>query len=231
MKYAKRILFSLLASAAPAGLAGAADYEPPIIVDQAPEVVPVEVGSGWYLRGDLTYNVNRSVYDVETPVGFEADHTRFGGGVGVGYHFSDFLRGDVNVAYVNIDRFTDTSPALDIEFKNREWTVMANLYVDLGTVAGFTPYVGVGAGALFSDATINATYPGWGTVGLNDSQTRFAYSVNAGVAYRLAQNTSVDVGYQYLSSPDTEYINADTLTVDEGIDYHQVKVGLRYDLW
>lgn len=231
MKYAKRILFSLLASAAPAGLAGAADYEPPIIVDQAPEVVPVEVGSGWYLRGDLTYNVNRSVYDVETPVGFEADHTRFGGGVGVGYHFSDFLRGDVNVAYVNIDRFTDTSPALDIEFKNREWTAMANLYVDLGTVAGFTPYVGVGAGALFSDATINATYPGWGAVGLNDSQTRFAYSVNAGVAYRLAQNTSVDVGYQYLSSPDTEYINADTLTVDEGIDYHQVKVGLRYDLW
>lgn len=231
MKYGKRILSLLLASVAPAGIAGAADYEPPIIVDQAPEVVPVEVGSGWYLRGDLTYNISDSVYDVGTPVGYEADHTRFGGGVGVGYHFTDYLRSDVTAAYINIDRFTDTDPAFDVEFKNREWATMANLYVDLGTIAGFTPYVGVGAGALFSDVTIDAAYPGWGAVGLNDTQTRFAYSVNAGVAYRLAQNTSIDVGYQYFSSPGTEYIDADTLTIDEGIDYHQVKVGLRYDLW
>lgn len=231
MKSAKRIVFLLLGSAMSVGAAIAADYEPPIIVDQAPEVVPVEVGSGWYLRGDITYNVSRSVYDVETPPTFEADHTRFGGGVGIGYHFTDYLRSDVNVAAINIDRFQDTDPSFDAEFKNAQWAAMANLYVDLGTVAGFTPYVGVGAGALFSNARIDAAYPDWGTVGVNDSQTRFAYSVNAGVAYKLTQNTSVDLGYQYFSSPGTEYIDPDTLAIDEGVDYHQVKVGLRYDLW
>ena len=34
----------------------AADYEPPIVIDQPVEEVPVEIGSGWYLRGDIGYN-------------------------------------------------------------------------------------------------------------------------------------------------------------------------------
>ena len=34
----------------------AADYDPPIVIDQPVEEVPVEVGSGWYLRGDIGYN-------------------------------------------------------------------------------------------------------------------------------------------------------------------------------
>ncbi|TIM51306.1 MAG: porin family protein, partial [Mesorhizobium sp.] len=37
-----------------------ADYDPPIYVDQAPDYVPVEVGSGWYLRGDVSYLVQKS---------------------------------------------------------------------------------------------------------------------------------------------------------------------------
>ena len=50
----------LLAAAATAAIAStpalAADYDPPIVVDKAPEFVPVEVGNGWYLRGDLGYS-------------------------------------------------------------------------------------------------------------------------------------------------------------------------------
>ena len=38
----------------------AADYDPPIVVDEAPRNVPVEVGSGWYLRGDVGYSFNQS---------------------------------------------------------------------------------------------------------------------------------------------------------------------------
>ena len=37
----------------PVTQASSADYDPPIYVDQAPDYVPVEVGSGWYLRGDI----------------------------------------------------------------------------------------------------------------------------------------------------------------------------------
>ena len=33
----------------------AADYDPPIVIDAVDDYVPVEVGNGWYLRGDLGY--------------------------------------------------------------------------------------------------------------------------------------------------------------------------------
>src|SRR5215218_8917130 len=55
MKASLRILISAIAVGLPAS-AFAADYEPPIVVDQPVEEVPVEVGSGWYLRGDIGYN-------------------------------------------------------------------------------------------------------------------------------------------------------------------------------
>ncbi len=53
--------------AAPAWSAAAmaADYDPPIFVDDSPEYVPVEVGSGWYLRGDIGYIAKQT--DTGTP--------------------------------------------------------------------------------------------------------------------------------------------------------------------
>ena len=30
----------------------AADYDPPPLLEPAPEYQPVEIGNGWYLRGD-----------------------------------------------------------------------------------------------------------------------------------------------------------------------------------
>ncbi|RWK45561.1 MAG: porin family protein, partial [Mesorhizobium sp.] len=66
------------------------------------------------------------------------------------------------------------------------------------------------------------------------TQYSFAYSLNAGVAYQVSKNLLVDVGYQYLSSPDAEYAtlaDLDDSPIRKGIDSHQVKVGLRYDLW
>ena len=57
MKASIRALLPAIAIALPMSVlnAGGADDEPPVLVEQ-PEEVPVEVGSGWYLRGDIGYN-------------------------------------------------------------------------------------------------------------------------------------------------------------------------------
>src|SRR5690554_3813702 len=82
----------LIASCAAVALVPAsalsADYDPPIFVEEAPEWVPVEIGSGWYLRGDVSYNVGRPTYNF-TLFGEDVEHRRFGGSIGVGYHLSD----------------------------------------------------------------------------------------------------------------------------------------------
>ena len=51
-----RTLLAAMRRSLPCRPALAADYDPPMIIDQPVEEVPVEVGTGWYLRGDIGYN-------------------------------------------------------------------------------------------------------------------------------------------------------------------------------
>ena len=209
----------------------AADYEPPLTVADAPEYVPVEVGSGWYLRGDISYNISDPVYDF-TLLGEDTDNIRFGASGGIGYHFNDVLRTELNVGFVGSDKYeyNDGIDSGSAAFK--AWTGMLNGYIDLGTYAGITPYVGAGVGIMAAKHEFTIDSPTLGVaVDMNDRQYEFAYSLGAGLNYRLGQNASIDVGYEYLSAPGMQYLDTDTLTLDKGVNIHRVKVGLRYDLW
>ncbi|SFT43415.1 outer membrane beta-barrel protein [Mesorhizobium sp. YR577] len=284
------LIFSLAVAAALAGnAANAADYDPPIFVDNAPEYVPVEVGSGWYLRGDLGYSLNKPYDYFETPAGFTSSEIPVSGSIGMGYHFNDYLRGELNFGILPSSKFSNNytascdgtqtvtvtdgtgntsafagrstrdCPSSD-NAKNKAYNGMANAYFDLGTFAGFTPYVGGGLGVAYTsyrsakgDRHCNgsstsvpngqggttttifecddaSTYSGDVT---SERQYNLAYSIGAGFNYRISQNTSVDLGYEYYSVPGARYVSygADGPTFGKGIDYHQLKVGLRYDLW
>jgi len=220
----------------------AADYEP-ILVQQAPEV-PVEVGTGWYLRGDLGYELNKSFKDVNfttTTDSFSDHESRFTGSVGFGYHFTDWLRADLNLGYLPgnkvkasyNDGITDAASSVD----NSAWYAMANVYADLGTYMGLTPYIGAGAGVLRSNPQVSGHNidPSGSLYFSNHSPDySFAYTLDAGLSYRMTQNVSLDLGYQYLSAPDAKVAQADDFTgytIKKGIHYHQIRVGLRYDLW
>ena len=233
MRLRSHILLPLAAAAlwqtAPAK---AADYEPPVVVEAGPEYVPVEIGSAWYLRGDVSYNANRSVYKF-TVLDHDTDNTRFGGDIGFGYHFTDYLRGDLTMGFVGSDKYEFDDRVNRIEARNRVWSGLANGYVDLGTVAGLTPYIGAGLGVMYSRASLDFDLPSLGIDkdSISDKQYRFAYALNAGLSYRFTPNTSVDLGYRFLSSPSMEFIDPNTLNVRKGVDYHQIKLGLRYDLW
>ncbi|MBA3448215.1 MAG: porin family protein, partial [Pseudaminobacter sp.] len=169
------MLFSraLLAAAAFAGLgtaqAIAADYDPPIFVEEAAEYVPVEVGSGWYLRGDVGYILSTEMGDVSyrtfdpitatygdasfDEVDLDGDFT-WGGGFG--YRYNDWIRGDLTVdgfrARFDGSTSSATPCSADPIFagtscRSEDGTsvsaisLMANGYVDLGTYVGITPYV------------------------------------------------------------------------------------------
>ena len=152
------------------------------------------------------------------------------------------------------------------------WNGLVNGYVDLGTYAGFTPYVGAGIGAVWSrnKVTLNAECESYESVDTtafdpdtgettnttttflcrgqsaagdddvtytpvkyNKAEFDLLYALNAGVSYQMTQNLSLDVGYQYLTAPGlrTYSISASGVETRKGFDSHQLKVGLRYDLW
>lgn len=221
MSQTARLLASAAALALFASTAMAADYDPPIYIEEAPEMVPVEIGSGWYLRGDVSYNFEDPLYDFEP---FDTKHRRFGGGVGFGYHFSDNFRADLNIAYLGGDSADITTGTDTFEASSSMWSGLVNGYFDVATIMGLTPYVGAGVGVTHLRQE-NIAFA------LDDRQYNFAYALMAGASYKVTDNASIDLGYQFLHTPDAEYLNTDTLEIDRGIKQHLFKVGLRYDLW
>lgn len=226
------------------GAALAADYDPPIFVDDAPEFVPVEVGNGWYLRGDIGYNFdsNFESYDfLEYPgLSYSEDNTSIFGSIGAGFHFTDYFRMDANVGFLTKqkldvsyeDAFISDSTTVESEM----WSGMVVGYFDLGTFAGLTPYVGAGGGMVYARNKVSdqLVLPNGAVFSSADTDNNFsfAYQLNAGASYQVSKNTSIDLGYQYFSAPDAEYVSTDDPKVKaEGMDFHQIKLGLRYDLW
>src|SRR3954471_14821603 len=116
MKASIRVLLPAIVLALPmtaAMPAVAADYEPPMAAEQPPEEVPVEVGTGWYLRGDIGYNATVDAddpFDYRTfdPITASYSNNSFATAdldnqftytSGVFYSFTDWLRADAPFDY------------------------------------------------------------------------------------------------------------------------------------
>ena len=251
MNLLSRLLLSSAALAAwPLAQAVAADYDAPLYIEEAPEYVPVEIGSGWYLRGDVSYNFDKPLrtlswtgIEVVDPT-YRDGHSMLMGSVGFGYHFSDYFRGEVSGGFVAssdqlLNYGDDTVSLTETSTDNEIWTAMVSGYVDLGTYVGITPYLGGGIGLAYNKAreSFERDFADPLVDDIDISRTRnhttWAYTLNAGASYQVTDNMSVDLGYQYFSAPDLEFteLSAGSPTVSKGMDIHQVKVGLRYDLW
>jgi opacity protein-like surface antigen len=248
MKASLRILISAIA----VGLspsAYAADYEPPIVVDQPVEEVPVEVGSGWYLRGDIGYNFNiegQSDFDFSTfdpatgvysPGVFDTaslgDSVTFG--AGFGYNFTDMIRADFTVDGFRANFDGTTSSALPCvavlvgtscrSEDSADATAMSflvNGYVDLGTYVGFTPYVGGGLGY---------TYVDWGSLSGSNFCVAGAGPCPGGGALVA---TSEQEGQQswrftYAAMAGVAYDISKNLKVDLGYRYRRIDSGPMFD--
>ncbi len=162
---------------------------------------------------------------------------------GIGYQVTDYFRVDATVGYFGSTDFngdssstgsfdcalltgignnsltadTDCTASDTSEFEAT--TFMANAYLDLGTVNGFTPYVGAGIGAarvkwsglnndlgcdVSSAANIDCLDDGGANFDtISDSthngvsQTRFAWAVHAGGSLDVNCRVKADVGYTY----------------------------------
>ena len=144
-------------------------------VESAPAfaIKPVELGSGWYLRGGLGASNDKGPLLV--PDAPSARHVDWAIDVGAGYKFNNWLRTDATLTFNKPrdlsrtgysvtcpyglvthlvsgtavgylwDAERDTcSPVSTSELKKVD--LMFNAYVDLGSWGGLTPFVGAGAG-------------------------------------------------------------------------------------
>ncbi|AWN39483.1 outer membrane protein [Methylobacterium durans] len=213
---------TLVASVGAPCLAQAADLLPP--PPPPPVAPPIEVGGGWYLRGDVGASLYHSKEFVAYGDKYTYDNERYYqnagygsgafAGVGVGYQFNAFLRGDVTGEYRFSNGFSarhhfeyDTGVAdpcgcgaANLRGNVNETAkgnfdsavVLANGYFDLGTWYGVTPFVGGGVGVAFN--TISGTH-----VSGNVSEPLYVTLVNPVASYNKT------IGAYYKSDTTTSF--------------------------
>ena len=241
------------------GHAAAADLALP----PPPVAPPVEVGGGWYLRADFTEaaygrphdDTRASANDPGMPplVGLRLSDAAGGGG-GVGYRINPWLRVDATIDQRGPARYHASSSrsnfatGYNVEAAQvSALTGLVNVYADLGTWWGLTPYVGAGIG--FSDMGVARGYtqttctieacdgnPGTGprTAATRPSRAvgSFAWALTGGVSYAIGGGFSVDAAYRYVdfgrAKSGLDAYGAGTRLKD--LAANEFRLGLRYEL-
>jgi opacity protein-like surface antigen len=217
---------------------------PPPVIESPSKSMLSELGSGWYLRGDLSYVKYDNPKARYAAIDFQGEKLKEGYGIGggLGYKFMSWFRSDVTVDYrYGADYSARTSIAgccsSQESGKITTWSTLVNGYIDLGNWGGFSPYIGAGVGAgggRFKNYTAY-NYNNFGvltstsTFGSKD-KTNLAWALMGGVGIDVGYGFTVDVGYRYLKIGDiasqTDVLGNSIRLKDNAS--HEVRVGLRY---
>lgn len=234
--------------------ADAADIPPPI---------PPIVLKGWYLRGDIGYS-NQYVESLDnalyaTAISVDNQFAEFTGApildIGFGYRWNRWLRFDVTGEYRSkaefngADLYTVVAGTFpDTYFgKKSEWLALANVYLDLGTWHGITPFVGAGAGAVnvrfgaFSDIGVGTTGdPAIAYASAHD-EWNFAWALYAGLGFDVTDALTLELAYRYLDmgdgrtgdlcAYDDPTCGIDNPMIFEDLTSHDIRMGFRYNFW
>ena len=246
------VLAVLAGMGAGASAASAADLSGhPLMPGQS--LIPEEIGTGWYLRGDIGYGFNDigGVRNATADFGALAARDGITGGIGFGYQFNEMIRADVTLDRLNkVDLSGATTcaswsvdcdtPATATAERTRldAYALLANVYADLGTWYGVTPYVGAGIGAAYVDiaghSSVNADASGSRLFGAREGWT-LAAGAAAGASYTIGDGLVLDLGYRFLwvdSARSGAALGAEAGDIRaHDLTAHQVRAGLRYYLF
>jgi len=201
---------------------------------------------------DRTTNPTTFTYIGDAVTNTSMDNSWFGeGGFGCGSGSSGFraevalgFRGSKDIVgeprvFTVTTPTTPTTPIIDpLHTSLQSYTLMFNLYRDLGNYGGFTPYIGAGIGASYNK--LSQVYftgnPNLVNRIAGNSDLSFAWSVMAGVGYQLSERAVLDVGYRFIDLGSIKSGRVDSagfvnpaVRVND-IYAHEFKIGLRYHL-
>jgi opacity protein-like surface antigen len=243
---------------------------PPMMMAAAP---PAQDYSGWYLRGDVGVSVNNNANITSVPetAGWTTTSKSFFDttsshtiGAGVGYQVNSWFRVDATLEYRGgaqiRGRATDTQGCC---FSSTNYSTslsstvgLLNGYVDLGTWAGLTPFIGAGigfannrmgtvamngVGGCTGAGGAGCTVPTMGHMN-GATKNNLAWALMAGVAYDVTPNAKLEMGYRYMNlggmNSSTSYTDgcpcggtvAVTPLSGEKLTSHDFRIGMRWML-
>ena len=194
---------------------------------------PLDLNTGWYLRGDLGYAWG-STGNAEAAPGFTSptdnklgNGVTGGGGVGIK---TRWLRTDLTIDYLAPLKYDGMiATPNDVTAKISAVSALFNGYLDLGTWYHMTPYIGAGAGVGYVRVTDYASALAPPFTADSHHQWNFAWAAMFGMAYTVAPNLQVDLGYRYLHFGDATTSSDSFGAMNfKNIAAQEVRVGLRW---
>jgi opacity protein-like surface antigen len=194
-------------------------------------LTPIDLSTGWYLRGDLAYRFGRGNEAEPAPGFLPQGGQKFGntiaGGLGAGIK-TGWLRTDFTVDIATPMKYEANDGTTSAKISAA--TFLFNGYLDLGSWYRITPYIGAGVGTArmqIRDYVSTTAPPFTGDSGR--TKWNFAWAGMAGLAYAISPNTMVDLGYRYINFGDvtTETDAFGSMTLKQ-VAAHEVRVGLRW---
>lgn len=271
---ARAMIVTALFGALLAPATQAADF--PAIEAPPVEEAPVEWGSNWYLRGDFAVTRTSPTYLNGVALSTTMPNN-WAIGLGGGYKFNNWFRADVTIDYeplyfrngvnTSASRLCPTGLYLDatqpggvgvttalctpmVRNRTEAMLTLGNVYLDLGTWYGFTPYIGAGvgvnvlyqraqnswfmnngvpyAGVTYTDPRNGAVYmQNWDSK-YEGTYMRLAYAFMGGVSYDIDNHWKVDVGYRFANMGKITGVNQYYTPISTDLISHQVRMGFRY---
>lgn len=250
------LCISMISLLCASGASAADIYIPQELPSPAYEFPPVQQvqseSGGWYLRGDINHHwsslrgVEYITYGSGTVDPGKNEFTwtdlksSYSLGAGVGYQINRYFRTDLTVDYWFKSDFRGSTSGVCSgqsctsvdKSAYSALLLMANAYVDLGTYAGITPYLGAGIGGarVKWDDLVNEIDQGTFTH-KGGKDWRFAWSLMAGASYCLTDSLQLDAGYRYTrinGGKMFDYASFAGPGYDGGMNVHEARAGLRY---
>ncbi len=100
---------------------------------------------------------------------------------------------------------------------------MGNIFLDIPTGIGITPFIGGGIGYADVEADISSGFASL----VNDSDGGLAWQLRAGIAFAIFPYTDLTLGYRYFVTEDLDMQNASGSVEIEGLRSHIGEIGLR----
>jgi opacity protein-like surface antigen len=214
------------------GAAHAADM--PGLPPPAVAVPLADVGTGWYLRGDVGYAWNQidravTVPGFVDPTGNQwASGGVLGGGAGIRMYR---LRLDATLDFAPATAYQGTSLRLgDVTARIAATTALFNAYLDITTWRAVTPYVGAGVGASYLTVSdfVSTAVPPFSPTG-DHSRWSTTWALMGGISYAVSPTVLVDLGYRYLhvGSAETGADAVGSLSLNN-LTSQQIRLGARW---
>ena len=189
--------------------------------------------SGWYLRGDIGYRFNHvgEASDLVTTYPDTSLSDAYVVGGGIGYKWN-WLRLDVTGDYGGRGTLDAANSAGSSSFTSKvdTYSVLFNLYADLGTWWGLTPYIGGGFGKTRVSTLDYTTNPTALLLVPPANRWNTAWAVMAGFSYNLSYNLLLDVGYRHIDMGDAAGGPTSLPTVTKDLTGDEIRIGLRYNI-